>query len=104
MIIYGYVIDLDKLSSKDKDKFYGSGLAETCYTTGCAIITIAMFGIRLSNESCLFNPIAVSDLKLFPTEEQVKQLQREWAALPKSIRDKAENKEPAAYLFDTTDD
>jgi hypothetical protein len=102
-VYYGYAVDLADLDSEVADTLTESSYTHTCYSVSSYEPTMAVFGIELDRSGFLFNPVSLRDLKLAPTEKQVKELEKALAALPEDARETLTGT-PDVFMFETTDD
>jgi hypothetical protein len=122
MLYYGYAFDWKdaKRSLRGKvapgyvEGIEDSGLFISCYTVGAWTPNMAMLGVKIAGDSCLFNPVPVKALAKevdgHPNQlvEAAKAVDAEFARLYLVVREailaNAVDKEPQLYLFETTDD
>jgi len=107
MIFYGYASDemlaeIHQEAIEDMKRKNGVML-HTCYSVGAYEPEASILGVELDSRSSLFSPVAVKDLRLEPTEEEI--------AAVKSVYDRLTDDqktyfdaEPSVYFFETTDD
>lgn len=104
MIVYGYVINMDRNRKLDLDdldlpegiQFY------TGYSVGAYSPEMATLGITLDPKDFLFNPIALKKLNIKPTADQYRIMDN--FEIPDKYKELFVDDVPEVLIYDPTDD
>lgn len=104
MLVFGYHFDLADLTEKEQKELSRFYEWRSSYSVGKHQPSDGVFGILISQESCLFNPLSLQSLRNIATQYESDALKRIWNSVPQEIQAKAKNLTPVVFIFENSDD